>query len=69
MKVVCIINPKNKYALTVGEEYDVISFEKGKYKIKNNKGFIWSFNQWFFKPSAQIKAERRNMRLNQLLTN
>jgi len=45
MKVVCIINPKNKYSLTIGKEYDIISNENGKYRIINDKGYSWSFNQ------------------------
>jgi hypothetical protein len=68
MKVVCIINPKNKYSLTIGKEYNVISFENGKYQLKNDKGHIFSFNQWFFKSDAEIKIKMRNDKLDLLLT-
>jgi len=68
MKVVCVINPKNKYSLTIGKEYDIISFENGKYTIRNDKGHSWSFNQWYFKSISEIKSKIRNDKLELLLT-
>jgi hypothetical protein len=67
MKVICVQNPKNKFAIKVGNKYDVISFEGGKYTIRNDKGLIWSFNQWFFKSESEILSEIRNDKLNLIL--
>ena len=67
MKVICVI--KGKYSLTIGREYDVISFENGKYKIRNDKGHAWLFNQWYFKSASEIKSKMRNDKLEILLGN
>ena len=62
MKIVCVLNKKkNKYAITVGKEYDVISTEDGKYQIRNDKNFPCSFNKWFFKTYAQIRDDKINL--------
>jgi hypothetical protein len=67
MKVICVKNPRNKYAITVGYDYEVISFEGGKYKVKNDKGIIWRFNQWLFKTESEIRSKLRNDRLVSIL--
>lgn len=67
MKVICVLNPKNKYSLTIGSEYDVISFKNGKYELRNDKGYVFSFNQWFFKSTEEIKSKLRSERLDLIL--
>lgn len=68
MKVICVMNPKSKYSLTIGKEYDVISFESGKYKLRNDRGYIFSFNQWFFKSDSEVKSKIRDEKLELLIS-